>query len=90
VAPTPYTWFGCAFDTPFAYDGKGNLIMEVDWNGDSGAKTCNYWSPGTARSIVSLNGAAANLYNYIHYMRITLEPSAVGVSSVGRVKALFR
>lgn len=90
MAPTPYTWFGFTFGTPFEYSGKANLIVEVDWSGDSGAKTCNYWSPGTARCIVSLNGAGANLFNYIHYMRITLEPSAVSPTSVGRIKALCR
>jgi hypothetical protein len=90
VGPTPYTWFGFTFDTPFDYNGTANLIVEVDWNGDSGAEVGNYWSPGTARCIVSINGAAANLFNYIHYMRITLEPSAVSPTSVGRVKALYR
>jgi hypothetical protein len=90
VSPVPYTWFGFAFGTPFEYNGKANLIVEVDWNGDSGAKVGNYWSPGTGRCIVSLNGAGANLFNYVHYMRITLEPSAVGPTSVGRVKALYR
>jgi hypothetical protein len=90
VGPTPYTWFGFAFDADFEYNGKKNLIYEVSWNGDSGGNAYTYWSPGTARCIVSQNGAAANLYNYIHYMRITLEPSAVSPTSVGRVKALFR
>lgn len=90
VNPTPYTWFGFAFDTNFEYSGEKNLIVEVSWNGDSGGVAYTYWSPGTGRCIVSLNGAAANLYNYVHYMRITLEPSAVSPTSVGRVKALYR
>lgn len=88
--PTPYTWFGFAFGTNFEYDGTKNLIFEVEWNGDSGGKATTYWSPGTGRCIVGLNGAGANLYNYVHYMRITLEPSAVSPTSVGRVKALYR
>jgi hypothetical protein len=90
VGPTPYTWFGFKFDTDFEYSGKKNLLFEVSWSTDSGGSAYTYWSPGTARCVVSLNGAAANLYNYIHYMRITLEPSAVSPTSVGRVKALYR
>jgi hypothetical protein len=83
-------WFGFDFAKTFDYDGKKNFIIEVEWSGDSGGLVYNYWSPATARCVYNYNGGTVYLANYVHYMRITLEPNAVAPTSLGRVKSIFR
>jgi hypothetical protein len=91
IAGTPNAWFGFAFDTPFAYDAKHNLIMEVDWVGDTGGYTYCRASSVAARFVYSYNSYGPYVQNYLHYQRVTVEPSGVGVrpTSLGRVKALY-
>lgn len=83
-------WFGFAFDKKFEYNGKDNLVVDVSWNGDSGGTCYTYWSPGTARCVYNYNGGTVYLTNYVHYMRISLEPNAVAPTSLGRVKSFYR
>jgi hypothetical protein len=90
LSGTPGSWFGFAFDKNFEYSGKSNLLVDVSWNGDSGGTCYTYWSPGTARCVYNYNGGAVYLTNYVHYMRITLDPNAVAPTSLGRVKAVYR
>ncbi|NIT36281.1 MAG: hypothetical protein GTN49_07250 [candidate division Zixibacteria bacterium] len=90
LSGTPGTWFGFDFDKKFEYNGRDNLIVDVSWNGDSGGTCYTYWSPATARCVYNWNGGAVYLANYVHYMRITLEPNAVAPTSLGRVKAVFK
>ncbi len=90
LSGTPGDWFGFDFDKQFEYSGKTNLLVDVSWNGDSGGDCYTYWSPGTARCVYSYNGGTVYMTNYVHYMRITLEPNAVAPTSLGRVKAVYR
>jgi hypothetical protein len=90
LSGTPGTWFGFTFDKEFEYNGKDNLIVDVSWNGDSGGTCYTYWSPATARCVYKFNNEPVCLANYVHYMRITLEPNAVAPTSLGRVKAVFK
>lgn len=94
-------WVPFTFDTPFEYNGTENLVVEVWWDGDNGAGgPARYGNAGGGnRQLYSgkLNGNPYGGYpnsgytsQYMHYMRITLAPAAVGGSSLGRVKALFR
>lgn len=91
IPVTPYVWFGFTFDTPFSYNGKDGLIMEVDWNTDSGGYAYCRASSVTARFAYSYNNYGPYVQNYLHYQRITVAPSGVGVAptSLGRVKSLF-
>ena len=89
IAATPNTWFGFAFTTGFDYNGKDNLIVEVEWSGDSGGYDYNYWSAATARCMYKYNSYAARVYHYLHYMRITTGALGVAPTSLGRVKALY-
>lgn len=89
IAATPNTWFGFSFGTAFDYNGKDNLIVEVEWSGDSGGYAYNYWSAATARCMYKYNSYAARVYNYLHYMRISTGYLGVAPTSLGRVKALF-
>lgn len=88
--PAARTWFGFNFQTDFEYDGRRNFLIDVSWAGDSGGTAYTYWSPATARCVYNYNGGDIYLANYIHYMRITVEPNAVTPTSFGRVKTIFR
>jgi hypothetical protein len=87
---TAGSWFGFDFDTDFEYNGTDNLVVDVSWNGDSGGTCYTYWGPGTARCVYNYNGGTVYLTNYVHYMRISLDPNAVAPTSLGQVKALLR
>ncbi len=94
------SWFGWDFDTSFNYNGTDNLIVEVWWEGRDYAYAYSYWGASSAgRSVYSYikyNSPyfgypdAGFVSEYLHYMRITLNPTAVAPTSLGRVKALFR
>jgi len=97
--PPQNSWFGYELQTPFAYDGTHNLIVEVWWDGGGSAATGTWQGPATGRFAYSyvLNGNP--VYGYpneglvgdtLHYMRLTIEPSAVENTSLGRVKTLYR
>jgi hypothetical protein len=83
-------WFGFRFDSQFQYYFSGNLIVEVEWRGDTGGYAYTYWSAMTARCVFSYNGGAPTVRDYIHYMRVTiLMIPGVEPTSLGRVKALY-
>jgi hypothetical protein len=92
IAVAPSTWFGFTFDTEFEYNGKDSLIMEVEWNTDSGGYAYCRASSATARFAYSYNAYGPYVQNYLHYQRITIAPSNMGVAptSLGRVKSLYR
>jgi hypothetical protein len=92
IAATPSSWFGFDFDTTFQYDGKNNLIMEVDWNTDSGGYAYCRASSVASRFVYSPNGGGPYLSSYLHYQRITVKPSGMVVAptSLGRVKSLYQ
>lgn len=85
------TWFGFTFDTPFYYDGSKNLIMEVNWSGDSGGYAYCWASSVAGRFVYMYNGNGPYAASYFHRQRITLAPGGMAVSptSLGRVKALY-
>ncbi|UCH78096.1 MAG: hypothetical protein JSU81_10295 [Candidatus Coatesbacteria bacterium] len=85
------TWFGFTFDKPFYYDGKNNLIMEVDWSTDSGGYAYCRASTATGRFVYRYNSSGPYLQNLLHFQRITITPGGMAVSptSLGRVKVLF-
>jgi hypothetical protein len=94
-------WFGFDCKPAFKYNGKDNLLVEVWWEGDDdgGGQVFTAWVPGQLRSLDAYrkNGVSYKGYpdqgesfNWLHFMRITLEPDAVWPTSLGRVKAVYR
>ncbi|NIT35175.1 MAG: hypothetical protein GTN49_01530 [candidate division Zixibacteria bacterium] len=87
--PKANDWFG--FDFPIYYwDGHSNLIVEVEWRGDTGGFAYTYWSAGTARCVFNYNGGRPVVRDYVHYMRVTIHfIPGVEPTSLGRVRALY-
>ncbi|HUU57303.1 MAG TPA: hypothetical protein VMW93_08170 [bacterium] len=90
IAATPNAWFGFDFDTPFAYNGTGNLIMEVEWNTDSGGYAYCRANSVASRFVYSANGGMPYVQSYLHYQRITIGAVGVAPTSLGRVRAMYR
>jgi hypothetical protein len=101
VDPQYNAWFGFDCHPAFDYNGSDNLLVETWWDGaNDGGPNC--WMKSVASSsracIASRvrgvpqygypNGGGVADYNM--YMRITTSGAAVGSSSLGRVKALYR
>ncbi len=87
--PSPNDWF--AFDlTGFYYREYYNLIVEVEWSGDTGGYAYTYRSAAAARCVFNYNGGTPAVRNYVHYMRVTIHYiPGVAPTSLGRVKALY-
>jgi hypothetical protein len=94
-------WFGFTFDTPFAYNGRDNLIVEVWWvDLANGAACATDWGrESLGRSVLSMltygepeygYPHAGLVHDYIHYFRVTVSGVGVAPTSLGRVRALFR
>lgn len=88
-----YTWWSFDFDTPFEYDGDDNLIVEVFWQErDGGPGVVSYWTPIKGRCCMYAGPVPTDpaIFDYLHFMRLTVSPTAVAPTSLGRVKAVFR
>ena len=87
--PSPNDWF--RFDlTGFYYREPLNLIVEVEWSGDTGGYAYTYRSAAAARCVFNYNRGTPAVRNYIHYMRVTIDfIPGVEPTSLGRVKALY-
>ena len=98
--PAGEEWFGLDLQTPFAYDGQSNLLVEVWWEGGSNGNVYTYWGPSTGtRSVFSYLSYGSPYFGYpdtgypdsfLHYMRLTITAAAVENASWGSVKALYR
>jgi hypothetical protein len=89
VPATAGVWFGFDFDTPFDYNGSSNLIMEVDWNTDSGGYCYCRSNSEASRFAYSYNGGSVYVSSYFHYQRVTIGATGVAPTSLGRVKSLY-
>lgn len=93
IKPPAYTWFGFDFSPTFEYNGKDNLIVEVHWKERSGAPgVVTYWTPKEARCCMYAGPVPCDpaVFDFVHYMRVTISPVAVAPTSLGRVKAVYR
>jgi hypothetical protein len=101
VDPEYNAWFGFDCKPAFAYNGRDNFLVETWWDGgnDGGPNCWMKYVLGSARACIAsrVRGVAQNGYpnggkaeGYNMYMRITLGEAAVGASSLGRVKVIFR
>jgi hypothetical protein len=89
INPNPDDWFGFGV-SPFYLFGNYNLLVEVEWSGDTGGYAYTYRSTATARCVFNYNGGTPAVHNYVHYMRITIYfIPGVEPTSLGRVKALY-
>jgi hypothetical protein len=93
VMPPSYTWFGFDFSPRFEYNGKDNLLVEVHWKGRSGSPgIVTYWTPKDGRCCMYAGPVPCDpaVFDFVHYMRVTISPVAVAPTSLGRVKAVYR
>ncbi len=101
IDPQYNDWFGFDCKPTFAYNGTDNLLVETWWDGgNDGGPNCwmKYVLTSSRACIASrVNGVPQHGYpnggkveGYNMYMRITMGGEAVGSSSLGRVKALYR
>ncbi len=94
-------WFGFDLKPAFKYDESYNLLVEVWWEGDDdgGGLVFTADVPEQQRCVLAYrkDGVAeygypsqGKAFNWLHFMRITLEADAVWPTSLGRVKAVYR
>jgi hypothetical protein len=92
-------WVTIVSPTNFTYTNTGNLLMEVSWSSATGGSNFfKYRSTGSShpgRVYNTSSGAKTATTGTLHrtyhqYGRITITPTAVEATSLGRVKSLFR
>jgi len=89
INANPNDWFGFSFPGFYLF-GNYNVLVEVEWNGDTGGYAYTYRSAATARCVFNYNNGTPVVHDYVHYMRITIYYiPAVEPTSLGRVKALY-
>jgi hypothetical protein len=86
----PGKWFGFGFDSKFNYGFGSNVIVEVEWRGDTGGYAYTYRSAAAARCVFNYNGGTPAVRDYVHYMRITISfIPGVEPTSLGRVRVFY-
>lgn len=94
LSGTANQWFGFDFTTPFLYNNRDNLLVELRWNNGSVEKAADTWGWNTGKNwgwiSKEYNGQSGQLFAVICRFRITYDPMAVAPTSLGRVKALYR
>ncbi len=88
------TWFTIVAPTNFTYNNSDNVLMEVTWVGPSIGSTTPFKTSrsGTGR-VYAWNPSASSgsvTASYGQYGRITIVPTAVAPTSLGRVKSIFK
>jgi hypothetical protein len=87
-------WEVASGSSLFGYNNTNNLLYEVSWTGRSGGPNyINHTSSGQtgrvyANSATASSGSVTAGYGTI--ARITIEPTGVAPTSLGRVKSLYR
>jgi hypothetical protein len=87
-------WTVFSSSTAFTYSTARNLLYEVSWTGRSGGPNyINHTSSGQtgrvwANSATATTGSITAGYGTI--ARITIEPTGVAPTSLGRVKSIYR
>lgn len=88
-------WFAVPLATPFDYNNRDNLIVEVRWQNGQSETSIYTWTddrPGQSLCLrqSQYNPTTGTLYELHPVMRITYGDNAVAPTSLGRVKALYR
>jgi len=94
VSGTTGQWWDLGIDAnKFNYNNTNNLVLEIRWNGGSGANcACYCGSGGMKRSWAFDDTATVAAYRFgqIQYLRITVaNATGVNPTSLGRIKGLY-
>ena len=96
TVPSAVDWFSLGMTTTFDYNNSDNLLLEIQWQGDSGSSVGISSGAKTARSerIFAYNNPLAPIGNgdgCPYYTRLSFSAyTAASPTSLGRVKALFK
>jgi hypothetical protein len=87
-------WFAVPLATPFSYNNRDNLIVEVRWENAQRETSLYTWTddrPGQTWCLRQsrYNPTTGTLYELIPVVRITYSANAVAPTSLGRVKAIY-
>ena len=87
-------WFTVVDPTTFTYNNSDNLLIEVSWVSGSGGSVCHCYtnSRGKAGRVYAYSATASSgtvSTNYDQLGRITITPTAVAPTSLGRIKSLY-
>lgn len=87
-------WFGVACTTPFAYNNRDNLIVEVRWRNQTLTTKIEVWGyvAGSSRLLIhkEYNATEGQLSTKTDRLRITFSGVPVAPTSLGRIKTLLR
>jgi hypothetical protein len=83
-------WATLELDTPFEYDGTGNLLVEIQWSSGSGSFYVYSWKPGTNRCLRGSHPGSTSGYLLDAMCQFRIElPLALQQETFGSIKALF-
>jgi hypothetical protein len=87
-------WFGVACTTPFAYNNRDNLIVEVRWRNPSLTTKVEVWGyVATSNRLLihkEYGATEGQLSPKTDRLRITFSGAPVTPTSLGRIKMLLR
>jgi hypothetical protein len=87
----PDEWMTITLDTPYDYDGLGNLIVEFEWVGGSNMFYTYMWETGSNRGLMnksSVGSPTGTLYTRMSQLRFD-GPTALDHSTFGSIKAFW-
>lgn len=90
MSADPDQWMVIPLDTPFEYDGTGNLVLELQWTGGVNMFYTYWWETGAGRSVMA--GTADAQTGIVSTSMSELQFSdAAGLSpsTFGAIKAAF-
>ncbi len=87
-------WFGAKFTTPFEYNNRDNLIVELRWRNQQLTTKIEVWAyvAGSNRLLINkgYNPTEGQVSPKTDRLRISFGDVALAPTSLGRIKALLR
>lgn len=87
-------WFGAACTTPFVYNNRDNLIVEVRWRNQELTTRIEVWAyvAGSNRLLIykEYSATEGDLSTKTDRLRLTFSGGPVKATSLGRIKAVLR
>jgi len=87
----PDAWMTLYLDTPFAYDGVSNLIVELQWVGGANMFYTYMWQTGANRGLMNktdVTSPTGTLYTTMSELMFD-DAQALRPSTFGAIKAAF-
>lgn len=84
-------WMNIALDTPFAYNGNDNLIVEFEWVGGSNMFYTYMWDTGTNRGLMNKNSVTAptgTLYTKMSELMFEEDTAALEAVTFAAIKMI--